>query len=93
MSWATALKRPIHLGDGRALKTLSDVRAYILELPESEQSAEAWHTAAEILLYAAEQEGPWLDFVRIASLQALNRNDAPPAPRSKAARSSKRRTG
>lgn len=77
MSWSTALKSPVPLPGGGNLKTLHDVRAHVLSLPESERDADAWHTVAETLLSAAEQGGAWLDFVRIATLQAIYRDTEP----------------
>ncbi len=76
-SWAKALKEPISLPNGGVLKTLHDVRAHVLSLPKAERDEAAWHTVAETLLNAAEHGGPWLDFVRIATMQALNRHAEP----------------
>ncbi|GEM_PF-679941 len=77
MSWSTALKEPVPLPRGGVLKSLHDVRAHVLSLPESERDEDAWHTVAETLLNAAEQGGPWLDFARIATMQALYRHKEP----------------
>lgn len=85
MSWSTALKSPVPLPEGGDLKTLHDVRAHVLSLPDAERDEDAWHTVAETLLSAAEHEGPWLDFARIATMQALYRSAEPkygPARRS-----------
>lgn len=77
MSWSMALKEPIPLPEGGVLKTLHDVRAHVLSLPESERDKDAWHTVAETLLSAAEQGGPWVDFARLATMQALYRRAEP----------------
>lgn len=71
MPWSTAFRSPVPLPCGGQLKTLGDVRSHILKLPKSKQNSEAWLTVTESLLNAAEHGGPWLDFVRIAIMQAL----------------------
>jgi hypothetical protein len=77
MSWSAALKEPVPLPEGGALETLHDIRTHVLNLPETERDEEAWHTVAETLLNAADQGGPWMDFARIATMQALYRNIGP----------------
>ncbi len=44
-----------------------------MKLPKAEQNLEAWQTAVEALLMAAEDRGP-LMHARIGMLRALNRN-------------------
>ena len=53
--------------------TLRDAADYIMKLPKVEQNLEAWQTAIEALLMAAEDRGP-LMHARIGMLRALNRN-------------------
>lgn len=53
MSWASRLRHPIHLADGRTLKTLSDARDMILVLPEKDQRDQKWQRLADLLLAAA----------------------------------------
>jgi hypothetical protein len=53
------------------LTALHDARSLILELPEDESKSRAWQTAVEMLLKAAKHGGGWLDFARIAMMQAL----------------------
>ncbi len=53
--------------------TLRDAADYIVKLPKAEQNLEAWQTAVEALLMAAEDRGP-LMHARIGMLRALNRN-------------------
>jgi hypothetical protein len=77
MPWSDALKEPVPLPEGGVLKSLRDIRAHVLNLPESERDEDAWHTVAETLLNAADQGGPWIDFARIATMQALYRNIGP----------------
>ena len=47
MPWSRAFDGPIPLPDGGAFETLSDARANILALPESDQQAEEWQAAVE----------------------------------------------
>jgi hypothetical protein len=53
--------------------TLRDAADYIMKLPKAEQNLEAWQTAVEALIMAAEDRGP-LMHARIGVLRALNRN-------------------
>jgi hypothetical protein len=53
--------------------TLRDAADYIVTLPKAEQNLEAWQTAIEALIMAAEDRGP-LMHARIGVLRALNRN-------------------
>ena len=53
--------------------TLHDAADYIVKLPKAEQNLEAWQTAVDALLMAAEDRGP-LMHARIGMLRALNRN-------------------
>ena len=53
--------------------TLRDAADFIMKLPKAEQNLEAWQTAIEALLMAAEDRGP-LMHARIGMLRALNRN-------------------
>jgi hypothetical protein len=53
--------------------TLRDAADYIMKLPKAEQNLEAWQTAVEALIMAAENRGP-LMHARIGLLRALNRN-------------------
>jgi hypothetical protein len=80
MPWSTALKSPVPLPSGKQLKTLTDVRAHVLALPKKQRDSEAWLTVAETLLQAAEHGGAWLDFVRIATMQALTAPRPIPEP-------------
>jgi hypothetical protein len=43
----------------------------ILKLSDAESRSPAWQTAVENLLQAAEHGGGWLEFARIAMMQAL----------------------
>ena len=73
MPWSRPFEDPILLLDGREIPTLSDARAYILDLPESDQQAEEWQAAVEALIMAADGNGPLLH-ARVGLLRALNRH-------------------
>lgn len=90
MPWSAAFKRPIPAPGGGKFKTLHDVGAYVLALPESERETPAWHTAAENLMQAAEHGGLWLDFARMATMQAL-RGPEPQIDRSVSSRVRRKR--
>jgi hypothetical protein len=53
--------------------TLRDAADYIMKLPKVEQNLDAWQTAVEALIMAAEDRGPRMH-ARIGMLRALNRN-------------------
>ena len=52
--WSRNLSRPLKIKDGSVLVTLSDVRAFVLELPETEQRWQSWTTVTDELLKAAD---------------------------------------
>ncbi len=60
MSWNSRLIKPIVPAKGRPIATLSDARAYILALPESEQTKEFTQDVVNALMMAAEGRGPIL---------------------------------
>jgi hypothetical protein len=74
MAWSRKLIPPVVLKDGRELKTLSDAREMILGLLEGQQRAPHWQRAAELLLYAAENEKEAIDDVRAQLMRALYRD-------------------
>ena len=90
MSGSKRFPEAIELPNGKRLETLSDARSYILALPEADQAATKWQTAAGQLLKAANPpgNGPWIDFARMAMMQALRHGAPPkaPEPRQKAVR-------
>ena len=53
--------------------SLRDAADCIMKLPKAEQNLEAWQTAVEALIMAAEDRGP-LMHARISVLRALNWN-------------------
>lgn len=54
MSWRTALKHEVRTRDGKKLRTLADVRAYVLKLPKGRSERQYWQHMAALLLEACE---------------------------------------
>jgi len=79
MSWSRAFHLPIHLPDGRVLRTLRDAGEYIQELPTATNKRPEWQIAAEMLLEAVEGKGP-LMFAEIAMRKAVNAGKPAPEP-------------
>ena len=79
MSWSRAFHVPIHLPDGRVLRTLRDAGEYIQELPRATHERPEWQIAAEMLLEAVEGKGP-LIFAEIAIRKAVNAGKPAPEP-------------
>lgn len=52
MSWRTALKHEVRTRDGKKFRTLADVRAYVLKLPEGRSERQYWQHLAALLLEA-----------------------------------------
>jgi ABC-type taurine transport system ATPase subunit len=55
--WSARLSRPISVKNGPMLRTLYDVRVFILDQPEGTQERQSWQKARELLLAAAEHRG------------------------------------
>jgi hypothetical protein len=74
VSWDQRFAEPIVLADGGKLSTLRDAVAHLGKaIPEPDHEMPSVMTAAELLTLAAELGGP-VEFARIATLQAINRN-------------------
>jgi hypothetical protein len=56
--WNSRLRRPLHLSDGRTLKTLDDARAFVGSLPERERQYDKWISLSALLLSAAQSDNP-----------------------------------
>ena len=55
LGWSARLTRSIQVKDGPTLRTLNDVRVFMLDnLPEEYQARQSWQKAAELLLAAAD---------------------------------------
>jgi hypothetical protein len=74
VSWSLRFAEPIVLAGGAKLATLREAIAYLGKtVAKGERELPAVVTAAEMLTLAAENACP-VEFARIATLQALNRN-------------------
>jgi hypothetical protein len=85
--WSREFEDPFPMPSGHEINTLRDAGEYIAGLPRQQQDQACWHTAAEMLLMAAESRRPVM-FARIAMLRALNHGKpaTPPPERHKAAK-------
>jgi hypothetical protein len=79
MPWSRTFHVPIHLPDGRVLRSLRDAGEYIQELPKAIHQRPEWQIAAEMLLEAVEGKGP-LMFAEIAMRKAVNAGKPAPEP-------------
>jgi hypothetical protein len=52
--WKSRLRRPLHLSDGRSLRTLDDARAFIASLPERDSRHDKWQGLRSLLFSAAQ---------------------------------------
>jgi hypothetical protein len=57
-AWARPFDDPVLLPDERELVNLRDAADYIMKLPKAEQNLDAWQTAVEAPIMAAEDRGP-----------------------------------
>jgi len=55
MSWAALLAKPLKPRDHAELRTLGDVRDYMLPLPPAVAEWQAWQQAGKLLLVAANE--------------------------------------
>jgi hypothetical protein len=74
MPWSTPFDDPIDLPDGRKMVTLGNAASYIAELPEAEQQAEEWQTAARCLIDSARGSN-LMTHARIAMLRGLSKRE------------------
>jgi hypothetical protein len=51
--WSAVLMRPVGVKNGPTLRTLQDLRAFILGEPEAVHQRKVWQCACELLLTAA----------------------------------------
>jgi hypothetical protein len=74
--WNRRFDHPV-TPDGTELTTLREAVAYLAKtMPKAEQSHPKVIAAAEALTHAAEREIAWMFLARMATLQAIHRNDA-----------------
>ncbi len=74
VSWDERFAEPIVLDDGTKLATLLEAIAHLAKIiPKAERNLPEILTASDVITKAAEQGGP-VEFARIATLQALQRD-------------------
>jgi hypothetical protein len=74
VSWDSRFAEPIVLEDGGELATLRDAIRHLAQIiPKAERDMVDVLTASDLLTQAAEHDGP-VEFARIATLRAINRN-------------------
>jgi hypothetical protein len=74
VSWDSRFAQPIELPGGVRLASLREAILHLVNtVPSSERSLPVVLTAAEMITSAAERGGP-IEFARIATLRAINRN-------------------
>lgn len=71
MPWSTPFESPIPLPKGKPIVTLKQAADYIRKLPKAEHDKPHWQLAVEVLIMAAEDQGP-LMFAEIGMRRALN---------------------
>ena len=72
MSWDRPFDQPVPLPGERPARTLRDAGNYIRELPQSERDTPEWRLAVQMLIDAAEDQGPML-FARMGIERAVER--------------------
>ena len=55
-AWRAHLTRPVRVKNGPTLRTLKDLRAFILSEPKAAQERKIWQCASKLLLAAAERD-------------------------------------
>jgi hypothetical protein len=71
--WSRPLAKPIDVGQRRKLRTLDDVRTFLLNLPEERQTKLAWQNIAREIMEAA-QSGETIDLTVPFALARMMRN-------------------
>jgi hypothetical protein len=71
--WSLPLAKPIDIGGRRKLRTLDDVRAYLLKLPKARQTNAVWQGVTRQIMDAA-VSGETIDLTTPFALARLLRN-------------------
>jgi hypothetical protein len=71
--WSRPLAKPIDIGGRRKLRTLHDVRGYLLKLPEARQTNAVWQSITRQIIDAAES-GETIDLTTPFALARMMRN-------------------
>jgi hypothetical protein len=69
MPWSTRLRHPIHLTDGRILRTLCDARDMLSSLPERDQQLDKRQRVSALFLSASQSDNSML----VAAMGSLSR--------------------
>jgi hypothetical protein len=71
--WSRPLAKPIDVGQRRKLRTLADVRSYLLKIPEERQTNVSWQNITRQIMAAA-QSGKTIDLTIEFALARMMRN-------------------
>ena len=71
--WSRPLAKPIDVGERRKLRTLDDVRSFLLKLPEERQTNAVWQSITRQILDAA-QSGETIDLTIEFALARMTRS-------------------
>lgn len=80
MSWERLFDQPVPLPGQPPARTLRDAGNYIKKLPRSDRDKPEWRLAIQMLIDAAEDQGPVL-FAKIGMDRALDRKGTSSASR------------
>jgi hypothetical protein len=71
--WSRPLAKPIDVGQRRKLRTLDDVRSYLLQIPKERQTYASWQSITRQIMAAA-QSGETIDLTVPFALARMMRN-------------------
>jgi hypothetical protein len=71
--WSRKLAKPVDVGQRRKLRTLHDVRAHLLKIPEERQTNAVWQSITRQILDAA-QSGETIDLTIEFALARMTRS-------------------
>ena len=71
--WSRPLSKPIDVGERRKLRTLADVRSYLLKIPEERQTNANWQSITRQIMDAA-QSGETIDLTVPFALARMMRS-------------------
>jgi len=73
VDWSRPLAKPIDVGGRRKLRTLHDVRAHLLNIPQERQTNAAWQNITRQVM-AASESGETIDLTIPFALARMMRN-------------------
>jgi hypothetical protein len=71
--WSRPLSKPVDVGERRKLRTLADVRSYLLKIPKERQTNVSWQSITRQIMAAA-QSGETIDLTIPFALARMMRN-------------------